>query len=191
MPKSDQSEPKRRGRPRKAPAEGERKSISFRVTPKVYNFLVEAADTSGYSISEVVERHLEKMADGGGTQTINTELDMTSQSLAFFENQRVAIWSLERNSQSRWRDNESTAVAVYAAMCAILKNNIKIPKDFTLSDPAPDDRVAGLQASWKIGYHFGEILSDPYKRHGIEPAILPIENKITEYFEKNRTDPSD
>ena len=52
--------PKRPGRPRIEPAEGERVQLSFRVTPELKRRLTAAADKSGRSQSQEAEFRLER-----------------------------------------------------------------------------------------------------------------------------------
>ncbi|MGU3407696.1 hypothetical protein [Methylobacterium brachiatum] len=157
MTNQEEQGPKRRGRPRKAATPGERKSISFRVTEDVYNWLVNLSDLSGYSISEIVERQLENEKNNIGRKSLEEIFIGQPKSVDVLRNYSLIFATYDKKGD--WSEDDGTKAGILGALEAF--NSVVLPVDktklglFSHDDPA----AASVRQSWEVGARFGAILA--------------------------------
>jgi uncharacterized protein (DUF1778 family) len=149
MSQKMKTEPKKssRGRPRKAPVQGERHPVTVRLTAETKRDLEEAADSSGRSLSQEIEVRLEhsfsidRMLGGGDTA-------MLLRALA------GVVWIVEQHYGQKWNTNDITAAAVKAA----IDHSV-----FTALKTIPIDEIGQLA--------FRDVLDHP---EPVEPQIAQL-----------------
>ncbi|MGU3330333.1 hypothetical protein ACLBXB_25750 [Methylobacterium mesophilicum] len=157
MTNQEDQAPKRRGRPRKAVSPGERKSISFRVTEDIYNWLVNMSELSGYSISEVVERQLENEKNKTGRRSLEEVFIGNSRSVDVLKNYSLIFATYDKKED--WLEDEATRAGILGAIEAL--NSTVLPVDrnklgiFASANPS----AARVRQSWEVGAQFGAILA--------------------------------
>ena len=104
------------GRPSLGKA-GRRQSFTFRIREKVRDLLVAAAQSSGVSVSEEIERRVEQSFSNAGVVAEMFGGVANAQLLFMFA---VAIQEVERGTGKSWWQDVSTSEAVQAAIDSIL-----------------------------------------------------------------------
>lgn len=167
MTKQDDQAPRRRGRPRKDAVPGERKSISFRVTEDVYNWLVSMSELSGYSISEVVERHLESEKNKVGKLMLEEIFIGQRRSIDVLRNYALIFATYDKKGD--WSKDETVRAGILGAMEALTSRAIPIDREKIGLFAGMDPKMAPIRQSWEVGAQFGAILAgiaEPSERKG-------------------------
>jgi hypothetical protein len=117
-----------RGRPRVAPVEGKKYSVSTKLSAETRLRLEQAANRNGHSLGqEAANRVRQSLLDDdqyGGTSTA-----------MLFRMLAGVIWVIESETKKPWREDYLTAVAVEAAVTKALR---------VLLPPPPNDEIAEL-----------------------------------------------
>jgi hypothetical protein len=106
------------GRPAKYPAEGKRPTLTFRVRGSLHEQLREAAQLSGRSISEEIERRVEKSFERDLFERYFGAIDLVKllQDLAFIVLAQVS------HTRKHWRNDRTTREAVRSSINDYLQN---------------------------------------------------------------------
>ena len=166
MTKQENEAQKRRGRPRKAVADGERKSIAFRVGPELYDWLVQVSETSGDSISRIVEKHLENQMGNVGRHPLDQVFIGQSRSTEMLRHYALIFAAYDRLGD--WTQDDTVRAGILGAFAAL--NDRLIPLDtssFGAGADASAPKTAELDAAWGAGAQLGSLLASP-----LSPAIL-------------------
>ena len=152
---------KRRRRVASAPiAEGERKNVTFIAGAETYNRLVEASQTSGRSISELLEMHLNKNLVEKVTPKFEQVFFGTPQSLELLRNYALVLSTYDK--QNDWREHEATQAGILAAITALNARFFSLDTEkFGVGADASDPKVAELNAAWGAGAQLGTLLAGP------------------------------
>lgn len=119
-----------RGRPRKAPVDGERPPVTVRFSAGTKRRLQDAADRNGWTLSQE--------ADFRVAQSFAEEAMVGSYTAMLFRQLAIIAWSVEQETGQSWRDNHLTARAMRAA--------VNVALDDALARE-PDDEIAALAAA--------------------------------------------
>jgi hypothetical protein len=154
---------KRRKRaPREHIPDGEFRNVTFRLPSRIYNLLVDAANASKYSISEVGEKTIASVVDTREADKISGLDSVSKQSHTILELSSKILQIYEKQGGEDWLENDRVRVAAHYAIQAILDRVLPAPLNLLeapMGDVPPEDFE--LRTAANTGERLGAILLDP------------------------------
>ncbi|MCJ2097225.1 hypothetical protein [Methylobacterium sp. E-046] len=154
---------KRRKRaPREHIPDGEFRNVTIRVNSRTYNLLVDTANASGYSISDVGEKAIGSVVDTRDANKLLGSSKVSRQSWDILDVIGRLLMTYEKAGGDEWLANEKTRVAAHYAIQAVIDRALSAPPyllETSVEDVKPEDFALWTAAN--TGERLGAILLDP------------------------------
>lgn len=154
---------KRRKRaPREHIPDGEFRNVTIRVNSRTYNLLVDAANASGYSISEVGEKAIGSVVDTRDADKLLGSSKVSRQSWDILDVVARLLMTYEKAGGDEWLANDKTRVAAHYAIQAVIDRALPAAPyllETSVEDVKPEDFAVWTAAN--TGERLGAILLDP------------------------------
>jgi hypothetical protein len=154
---------KRRKRaPREHIPDGEFRNITIRVSSRTYNALADAANATGYSISEVGEKAIAATVDTRDADKMPGFNHMSRQSKDILDLAARVLMTYEKKAGENWPEDEKTRVGAHYAIQAVIDRTLPAPPyllETSVEDVNPEDFVVWTAAN--TGERLGAVLLDP------------------------------
>ena len=144
-------------RPRGRPSQGRRDTFKFRMRRTVRDQLIDAAQSSGVSVSEEIERRIEESFSKAGVVTAMFGGDQNAQLLFAFS---VAIREVERQTGKRWWEDPATSEQMRRAIDAIILAQVPISAE---AQKRYEEFVAKHGTLRELGARYGYPFIDHFK----------------------------